>query len=55
MLPRVAGEGRRGRGRPLLTLLARFPAIAGASQTAERVGGRRWTLHLDGRQRRAAA
>ncbi len=45
-LPRVAGEGAAREARALFAALARYPAIAKKLERAERIGGRRWTLHL---------
>jgi cell division protein FtsQ len=45
-LPRVAGEGAGKEAAALSALLGDFPRIAGKLAVAERVGGRRWTLHL---------
>ncbi len=47
-LPRVAGEGAATEARRLFELLAREPALSSRVEMAERVGGRRWTLHLTG-------
>ncbi len=45
-LPKVSGEGAPQEAQPLLTLLARCPDIWARLEVAERVAGRRWTLHL---------
>ncbi|KWT64289.1 Cell division protein FtsQ [Hyphomicrobium sulfonivorans] len=45
-LPRLAGEGAPQDARALLELIVRYPNIAERFVLAERVGGRRWTLHL---------
>jgi cell division protein FtsQ len=45
-LPRIAGEGAAEHAHALLELVARFPRIAERFEMAERVGERRWTLHL---------
>jgi cell division protein FtsQ len=45
-LPRVSGEGAPAQAQSLLDLVVRFPRIAERFQRAERVGDRRWTLHL---------
>ena len=45
-LPVVSGEGAAEETAGLLTLLSGYPAIASRLETAERVAGRRWTLHL---------
>jgi cell division protein FtsQ len=45
-LPRVAGEGAATEARRLFELLAGEPVLARQVALAERVGGRRWTLHL---------
>lgn len=47
-LPRVAGQGAAEEASQLMTTLARFPGISERLAWAERVGGRRWTLHLAG-------
>jgi cell division protein FtsQ len=47
-LPRVAGEGAAIEAGRLLELLAREPALRSRVEMAERVGRRRWTLHLTG-------
>jgi len=47
-LPRVAGEGAAAQAKALLDLVRRYPPIAERFDLAERVGGRRWTLHLRG-------
>jgi cell division protein FtsQ len=48
-LPRISGEGAASQAKALLDLVARFPAIAQRFEMAERVGERRWTLHLKNR------
>jgi cell division protein FtsQ len=45
-LPRIAGAGAPQEAQALLELIVRFPRIAERFEMAERVGGRRWTLHL---------
>ena len=40
------GEGAPEQAQALLELIVRFPRIAERFEMAERVGGRRWTLHL---------
>jgi cell division protein FtsQ len=45
-LPRIAGEGAAAQAKALLDLIARYPAILSRFESAERVGERRWTLHL---------
>lgn len=45
-LPRLAGEGAPEQAQSLLELIVRFPRIAERFVMAERVGKRRWTLHL---------
>lgn len=45
-LPRLAGEGAPQDAKALLELIVRYPNIAERFVMAERVGGRRWTLHL---------
>lgn len=47
-LPLVAGEGAPAAAEKLLQLVERYPAIASRLEAAERIDGRRWTLHLDG-------
>jgi cell division protein FtsQ len=47
-LPRVAGAGAGPEAAQLSALLARYPAIAGRVELAERVGERRWRLHMAG-------
>jgi cell division protein FtsQ len=47
-LPRVAGEGAATEAGRLLELLAREPALKSRVEMAERVGRRRWNLHLTG-------
>jgi cell division protein FtsQ len=48
-LPRVSGDGAPAQAKALIDLVLRFPAIANRFELAERVGGRRWTLHLKDR------
>jgi cell division protein FtsQ len=45
-LPHVAGEGAAEQAQALLELMRRYPQIWQRLEVAERVGGRRWTLHL---------
>jgi cell division protein FtsQ len=45
-LPRLSGGGAPAQAQALLDLIVRFPRIAERFEMAERVGGRRWTLHL---------
>jgi len=45
-LPRIAGAGAPEQVEALLDLIVRFPRVAERFEMAERVGGRRWTLHL---------
>jgi cell division protein FtsQ len=45
-LPRVAGEGAPEQAQGLLELMMRYPPIWERFELAERVGQRRWTLHL---------
>lgn len=45
-LPRFSGAGAAEESQALLELIVRFPRIAERFEMAERVGGRRWTLHL---------
>lgn len=47
-LPRVSGEGAAREAAALSALLVDFPRIARRLEVAERVGLRRWTLHLAG-------
>jgi cell division protein FtsQ len=47
-LARVSGEGAGNEVVALTALLADFPAIARKVEVAERVAGRRWTLHMAG-------
>lgn len=47
-LLQIAGEGAATEAAALTALLSGHPEIAGSLQLAERVGGRRWRLHLDG-------
>lgn len=47
-LLRIAGEGAATEATALEALLSGHPEIAGSMRLAERVGGRRWRLHLDG-------
>jgi cell division protein FtsQ len=45
-LPRLSGAGAPAQAQALLDLIVRFPRIAERFEMAERVGERRWTLHL---------
>ena len=45
-LPRLSGDGAPAQAQALLDLIVRFPRIAERFEMAERVGERRWTLHL---------
>jgi len=45
-LPRLSGAGAPAEAQALLDLIVRFPRIAERFEMAERVGERRWTLHL---------
>jgi cell division protein FtsQ len=45
-LPQFTGAGAPEHAQTLLDLMARFPLIAERFERAERVGDRRWTLHL---------
>ena len=45
-LPRIAGEGAATAVGRLMDLLASQPALAHQVMLAERIGGRRWALHL---------
>jgi len=45
-LPRFAGAGAPEKAQAMLDLIIRFPRIAERFEMAERVGQRRWTLHL---------
>jgi cell division protein FtsQ len=45
-LPHIAGEGAAELAQGLLELLRRYPRIWQRFELAERVGERRWTLHL---------
>jgi cell division protein FtsQ len=47
-LPRVSGEGAAQEAQPFIELIARYPGVFSRLENAERVGGRRWTLHLSG-------
>lgn len=47
-LPRVSGEGAASEAATLLALVDRHPALKGRLEDAERIGERRWTLHLKG-------
>ncbi len=47
-LPRLTGAGAPQQAQALLELVVRYPRIAERFEMAERVGGRRWTLHLKG-------
>jgi cell division protein FtsQ len=45
-LPRLSGAGAPEQAQSLIELIVRYPRIAERFEMAERVGGRRWTLHL---------
>ena len=45
-LPRLSGAGAPEQAQALLEMIVRFPRVAERFEMAERVGGRRWTLHL---------
>lgn len=45
-LPRLTGAGAPEQAQALIELIVRYPRIAERFEMAERVGGRRWTLHL---------
>jgi cell division protein FtsQ len=45
-LPRLSGAGAPEQAQALLDLIVRFPRISERFEMAERVGKRRWTLHL---------
>lgn len=47
-LPRVVGEGAAEEAATLLTTVARHESLATRFVSAERIGERRWTLHLAG-------
>ena len=47
-LLRVSGEGAASEAQPFLTLLMRYPGVISRLENAERVGRRRWTLHVSG-------
>jgi cell division protein FtsQ len=47
-LPRVTGEGADSAAAGLFALLGPFPDLKARIASAERVGGRRWTLRLNG-------
>ena len=47
-LPRLSGEGAAPEAERFLTILARTPDLYARLEEAERVGDRRWTLHLTG-------
>ena len=47
-LPRLSGEGAPDEAQALLDLIVRFPRVAERFEMAERVGKRRWTLHMKG-------
>jgi cell division protein FtsQ len=47
-LPRLAGEGAPNEAAALIDLLAPHPGLRDRVRLAERVGGRRWRLHLAG-------
>ncbi len=46
-LPRLAGKGAAPVARAFFETLANYPALARRLEKAERVGERRWSLHLD--------
>jgi cell division protein FtsQ len=46
-LPQVAGADAPRHAAALLATLAAHPSLAGRVRLAERIGGRRWRLHLD--------
>src|SRR5262249_45977376 len=48
-LPRVSGAGAPAAAKSIIELIARYPEIASRFELAERVGARRWTLHLKDR------
>ena len=48
-LPRFLGEGADKEAAAMASIVARHPALARRLAHYERVGGRRWTLHLDNR------
>jgi cell division protein FtsQ len=45
-LPRVSGEGADAAAAELFALTQRFPELKARMASAERIGGRRWTLRL---------
>jgi cell division protein FtsQ len=45
-LPRLRGAGAPEQAQALLEMIVRFPRVAERFEMAERVGDRRWTLHL---------
>jgi cell division protein FtsQ len=47
-LPRLSGDAAGSEAAALVALLADYPAIARKVEVAERVAGRRWTLHIAG-------
>jgi cell division protein FtsQ len=47
-LPRVSGEGAAAAAAALLVLIGRFPDVKARMASAERIGGRRWSLRLMG-------
>jgi cell division protein FtsQ len=47
-LPRLSGEGAAAAAAELFALMARFPEVRARMASAERMGGRRWTLRLMG-------
>jgi cell division protein FtsQ len=47
-LPRVTGEGADSAAAGLFAVLAAFPDLKARMASAERVGGRRWTVRLNG-------
>lgn len=48
-LPRIRGEGAPELAKAFLDLVDRYPALRTRVDSAERVGERRWTLHLKGK------
>ncbi len=48
-LPRLVGEGAPAQAQSLFELMRRYPRIWQRFRLAERIGERRWTLHLDNR------
>lgn len=47
-LPRISGEGAAAAAAELFGLIGRFPEVKARLASAERIGGRRWTLRLMG-------